>query len=86
LKGKEIVVGARILAVADVFDAMTSDRPYRSAMSCEDALKEIIDCYGSQFDPEVVEAFQRAYEKNKELWPLTGSDSTVHTRQETLVG
>ena len=85
LKGKEIVIGARILAVADVFDAMTSDRSYRMAKSCEETLREIIDCSDSQFDPEVVEAFQRAYEKNKEQWPLTDSNSTVQKRQEALV-
>jgi putative nucleotidyltransferase with HDIG domain len=56
-KGKDIPIGARILAVADAFDAMTSDRPYRSAMSIADALGEIKRCAGTQFDPAVVEAF-----------------------------
>lgn len=55
--GEDIPLGARILAVADAFDAMTSDRPYRSAMSAEEALSEIKRCTGTQFDPVVVAAF-----------------------------
>jgi response regulator RpfG family c-di-GMP phosphodiesterase len=59
LRGEEIPVGARIFAVADAFDAMTSDRPYRKALSYEHARQEIIDFCGVQFDPLVVEAFLR---------------------------
>jgi len=55
--GEDIPLGARILAVADAFDAMTSDRPYRNAMSVEEALSEIKRCTGTQFDPAVVVAF-----------------------------
>ncbi len=55
--GKNIPLGARIIAVADAFDAMTSNRPYRSAMSTEQAGKEIHDFSGTQFDPVVVDAF-----------------------------
>jgi len=84
LKGKEIVIGARILAVADVFDAMTSGRPYRKAKSCEEAFREMIACSGSQFDPEVVEAFQMAYEKNKEQWPLANLGSEIDLAQECV--
>ncbi len=57
VSGERIPLGARILAVADAFDAMTSDRPYRSAMSISDALGEIKRCAGTQFDPDVVDAF-----------------------------
>jgi putative nucleotidyltransferase with HDIG domain len=57
LKGDEIPLGARILALADSFDAMTSDRPYRAALSLEDTLKELKRCSGSQFDPELVDVF-----------------------------
>ncbi|MCL5959792.1 MAG: diguanylate cyclase [Chloroflexi bacterium] len=53
----EIPLGARIFAVADAFDAMTSHRPYRQACSYEVAREEIIRCNGSQFDPYVVAAF-----------------------------
>jgi putative nucleotidyltransferase with HDIG domain len=55
--GKDIPLGSRILAVADSFDAMTSDRPYRSAMPASKAVSEIKRCAGSQFDPAVVRAF-----------------------------
>jgi putative nucleotidyltransferase with HDIG domain len=61
LKGEEIHLYARIVAVADAFDAMTSDRSYRKAMKIEDAVEEILRNSGSQFDPKVVEAFYRAY-------------------------
>lgn len=59
LRGKDIPLGARIFAVADTYDAMTSDRPYRNACCHEEAVEELLRCSGVQFDPEVVEAFQR---------------------------
>jgi response regulator RpfG family c-di-GMP phosphodiesterase len=59
LKGKEIVIGARIFAVADTLDAITSDRPYRKGRPVPAAREEIVRCRGSQFDPEVVDAFLR---------------------------
>jgi HD-GYP domain-containing protein (c-di-GMP phosphodiesterase class II) len=55
--GINIPLGARIIAVADAFDAMTSNRPYRSAMSTGQAVKEIRNFTGTQFDPAVVDAF-----------------------------
>jgi two-component system cell cycle response regulator len=61
LAGERIPLGSRIVAVCDAFDAMTSDRPYRSAMSAEGALDELRRCAGSQFDPRVVAAFERAF-------------------------
>jgi putative nucleotidyltransferase with HDIG domain len=57
LAGSDIPLGARIFAVVDTLDAMTSDRPYRKALSFETALKEIRACSGTQFDPRVTEAF-----------------------------
>jgi HD-GYP domain-containing protein (c-di-GMP phosphodiesterase class II) len=57
LVGDEIPMGARIVAVCDAFDAMTSDRPYRSAQTVEMAAAELRRCSGSQFDPVVVDAF-----------------------------
>ena len=56
-QGEKIPLGARIIAVADAFDAMTSDRPYRKAMGREEAKKELKRCAGAQFDPKVVNAF-----------------------------
>jgi putative nucleotidyltransferase with HDIG domain len=57
LRGEEIPLGARIFAVADAFDAMTSDRPYRKGMSFEQARGELRRCAGTQFDPHIVEVF-----------------------------
>lgn len=55
--GRAIPLGARVIAVADAFDAMTSDRPYRAAMSIGEAVAEIRRCADSQFDPVIVAAF-----------------------------
>jgi HD-GYP domain-containing protein (c-di-GMP phosphodiesterase class II) len=59
LQGEAIPLGARIFAVADTFDAITSDRPYRRASSAEDAVAIIEAESGRQFDPQVVAAFLR---------------------------
>lgn len=66
LKGNEIPLIARIIAVADTFDAMTTDRPYRKALSVDEAMKELKDKAGKQFDPQVVDAFQKVYSKIKQ--------------------
>jgi putative nucleotidyltransferase with HDIG domain len=63
LKGQEIPLGARIFAVADSFDAMTSDRPYRKAMSWQEARDEIARNSGTQFDPQVVKLFLQILEE-----------------------
>jgi HD-GYP domain-containing protein (c-di-GMP phosphodiesterase class II) len=57
LTGKDIPLAARIFAVVDVWDAITSDRPYRKAMGATEALEIILEGKGTQFDPEVVDAF-----------------------------
>lgn len=57
LKGRSIPLAARILAIADAFDAMTSDRSYRKAMTVDQAIDELRRCAGAQFDPELVEVF-----------------------------
>ncbi|MDQ0189664.1 HD-GYP domain-containing protein [Alicyclobacillus cycloheptanicus] len=62
LRGREIPLDARIAAVADTFDAMTSSRAYRGAMNLDAALQEIISNSGTQFDPEVVKHFVRHYD------------------------
>ena len=66
LEGTGIPLEARIVAAADSFDAMTSDRPYRpDGMSVEDAVQEIVRCSGTQFDPDVVAAVVRAAEAGR---------------------
>jgi putative nucleotidyltransferase with HDIG domain len=57
IEGDQICLGARIFAVADAVDAMTSDRPYRAACSFDDAADELVKCTGAHFDPLVVQAF-----------------------------
>ena len=57
LKGEQIPLAARIFAVVDVWDAITSDRPYRKAWQKEEALQYIQEQSGRHFDPEVVKAF-----------------------------
>lgn len=65
LKGDQIPLIARIISVADTFDAITTDRPYRRMKSLDDAMKEIKKHSGTQFDPFIVDAFYRAYKKGK---------------------
>ncbi len=64
LSGEELSLGARILCVADCFDAMVSERPYRKRMSIEDAFKELERNSGTQFDPKIVKVFIKTM-KNK---------------------
>ncbi len=64
-KGEEIPLGARILAVADVYDALTSDRPYRKAMAPTEAKEIILKGAGRDFDPQVVKAFMAAFERGE---------------------
>lgn len=64
-QGENIPLEARILSVADVYDSLTSDRPYRKAMSPFDAKETIMKGAGSDFDPQVVEAFVAAFRKGQ---------------------
>jgi len=66
LKGEEIPFMARIVCVADSFDAMTSDRAYRPRFTVVKAMEEMENCKGTQFDPELVDAFMIAMKNNKE--------------------
>lgn len=72
LKGTDIPLQARLLSVVDAFDAITSDRPYRKGRSYAIALAEIQACSGTHFDPEVVEAFMRAWTRGL----ITSEDSS----------
>jgi K+-sensing histidine kinase KdpD len=57
LKGDQIPIGSRILAIIDAYQSMTNERPYREKMTSQDALKELVDCAGRHFDVEVVDCF-----------------------------
>jgi putative nucleotidyltransferase with HDIG domain len=77
-KGADIPVGARIFAVADTLDAITSDRPYRAARSFDSARAEILRCSGTQFDPAVVETFLKIPD---ELWRALREEITGHHKR-----
>lgn len=87
LAGEAIPIGARVVAVADVFDALTSDRPYRKAMAVEDALEAIRRMAGAQFDPAVVEALiavfpacrARLAEMDGDPRPASGNAKRTHS-------
>jgi putative nucleotidyltransferase with HDIG domain len=66
LQGEQIPLGARIFAIADALDAMTSDRPYRKGTTFAAAKAEIVQCAGKQFDPQIVEVFLAM---PNETWP-----------------
>lgn len=67
LKGEAIPLGARIISVADAYDAMTSNRPYRRTMTQQEAIEELRRCAGDQFDPKIVEAFASALAKQESV-------------------
>jgi HD-GYP domain-containing protein (c-di-GMP phosphodiesterase class II) len=77
LKGMDIPLVARIIAVADAFDAITTDRPYKKKKQIEDAIQELKRCSGTQFDPVIVSAFILAYEKGN---IITNSNQHAHLR------
>ena len=77
LKGEEIPFYARIVAVADVFDALTSERPYKKAWSLDDASQFLRDNSGSHFDPKCVEAFFKAWDDVLEIHALYQDDVIV---------
>jgi putative nucleotidyltransferase with HDIG domain len=81
LTGADIPIGSRIFAVADAFDAITSDRPYRKARAIDVARKELQRCSGTQFDPDIVAVFLRF---PNALWrelraEITGQDKLLST-------
>jgi HD-GYP domain-containing protein (c-di-GMP phosphodiesterase class II) len=78
LKGDEIPVGARIVAVVDAFDAMISNRPYRQGLSFEETIRRLMESKGSQFDPAVVDCFVRsADEERRGVFAATGTGQAV---------
>jgi HD-GYP domain-containing protein (c-di-GMP phosphodiesterase class II) len=68
LAGKQIPIGARILLVGDAFDAMTTDRVYRERRPIDDAVDELKQLSGTQFDPQAVAALLQILESNRPAW------------------
>lgn len=66
IRGEKIPLMARVLCIADCYDSMTADRPYRSAMDGRYAVEEIRKCSGTHFDPGLVEVFLKIFEKGFE--------------------
>jgi len=85
IAGDQIPRGARIISVADAFNAMTSDRPYRAALSHETAVDELRRNAGTQFDPEVVEAFLRVISRMAKLDLKVESPRTGDFSVETTI-
>ncbi|HEX3482309.1 MAG TPA: HD domain-containing phosphohydrolase [Kofleriaceae bacterium] len=77
LRGHDIPLVGRIVAIADAYDAMTSDRAYRRALPHEVAISEIERCAGTQFDPELAEAFVRFLEDYRRSMRERGQDSLI---------
>ena len=79
LRGRAIPLGSRIVAIADAYDAMVRDRPYKTAVSHEQALSELRRCSGTQFDPELIGVFLTHYE---DLAPIP--DAALLTVQQPV--
>jgi len=84
LGGEEIPIGSRIISVCDAFDAMTTDRSYRVAMTPQDALAELRRCAGTQFDPRVVEAFQDTLYGATEAAVEAGAGNGAHPSPDAV--
>lgn len=78
LSGDAIPLGARIVAIADTFDAMTSDRPYRAGMSIDEAVAEIVRNAGTQFDPQLTRQFHVLHEEGR-LFAAPAAPPTAET-------
>jgi putative nucleotidyltransferase with HDIG domain len=85
LQGEAIPLGSRILAVADSFHAMTSKRPYRSTLSLSEAVEEVLQNRGTQFDPLVVDAFMRIVQRWGGAVPWPEDENTVPTAQAPVI-
>ncbi|MBN1595920.1 GAF domain-containing protein [candidate division FCPU426 bacterium] len=74
--GNSIPLGARVVAVADAWDVMTSDRAYRKALPISVAVSELKKCAGTQFDPEIVETFMKTLEKEEKIETFNEEEQT----------
>ncbi len=83
LAADEIPIGSRIIMVADTLDAMTSDRPYRKALSLQRALEELVKHAGRQFDPKLVDIVSKSASIRRLLGPQITTESTVLRSMES---
>ncbi|HOJ09640.1 MAG TPA: HD-GYP domain-containing protein [Clostridiales bacterium] len=82
LSGRSIPLGARILAVADCYDAMTSDRPYRKALPQSTAIKELLKYSGAQFDPVVVKAFIEVLKRDYGYFDMDNNHTSIDDKSD----
>jgi diguanylate cyclase (GGDEF)-like protein/putative nucleotidyltransferase with HDIG domain len=83
LKGEEIPIGGRIISIVDVYDALTSNRPYRRAMSPEEAIKTLREGAGKQFDPRLVGLFEQVLPRAlKEIGELEGMQDAADSASQ----
>jgi HD-GYP domain-containing protein (c-di-GMP phosphodiesterase class II) len=80
LRGEEILLEARIIAVADVFEAVASDRPYRPGLGLDAAMAVLEDGKGTEFDPDVVEVCRSLFDEGFEFEPVGGRFSFATAR------
>lgn len=83
LRGDDIPLGARIIAVADAFDAMTTDRPYRRALEADKAVARLMSGIGTQFDSRCVAAF-RVLVRNGEIAPPPSTGTVVFAQRAVI--
>lgn len=83
LKGNDIPIGAAIISVVDSFDAMTTSRPYRPTKKPEDAIKEIIQNSGTQFNPQIADIFVQLFRKNKKRISTIINSEYIQERRHT---
>lgn len=82
IRGAQIPIGARIIAVADTFDAMTSERPYRGPLSSQVAIEEIRSQALSQFDPQVVASFLQVMDELSKVRPISTATTQSHEEEK----
>ncbi|HVL32058.1 MAG TPA: HD-GYP domain-containing protein [Actinomycetota bacterium] len=80
LEGEAIPLGARVFSIVDAFDAMTSDRPYRRALTIEETVDKIVAAGGTQFDPDIVREFAALCADCTDVWPLDRDHNSTDIR------
>ncbi len=86
VRGEQIPLGARLVAVANAFDTMTTDHSYRAALSGDEAMKELINGIGTQFCPKATEAFIAAYKKSRGNLPIKANPPDTKTKENKEAG